>query len=535
MKDITFECIDFVGMSKTDIDQAFKRWGDRRAAARDTGRRMLGGHGNGGKFYMRQMFSTSQFITYSGKRLNVFGFNKKKRYGYADGYENKKMSIEDALKFANIPASLVPVAIKNRWRASDVGFTVVIGEVPNKFRISTLAKIYQKLKIHPQSRRLVKHKEIHVLSNSKLPSQKLIPDEIAPRKEFEKLKQIQIPRKIIYEGEEFEFRNNAYPKAYLDLYTSEQPFGRSGEKASLNSIDILGEVGCIGTYRLNELGYLKYSAQAEFVYGECYCPILEDKDDDCIKNDREKLVDVQKTKALRNWIKSKVDELCEKLSDQDKNNRKKADFSKSAQFNEVLNAWKNKFMSKIFAEVFGGPGQGDSIGGFGGGGEASSAGKGGKSKDGKPRSGDEDGGGGAGMNPKKAPRFPRVLLSSYDIDPLSENLNGKVELDPRHHPVHQRPEDTKEGIYWINTSRPLAQRIIEQYHVESTRWREYLLQRYVDIIVKEAIHQKSKKESFLTFEMVDGLMMDVISRIHDAAALDLDSFLFDETFESNIS
>jgi hypothetical protein len=530
-KDAKFECIDFAGMTKADIDQAFKRWGDRKAAARGTGRRMLGGHGNGGKFYMRQMFATSQFITYSGGLLNVFGFNKDKRYGYASGYENKKMDLTEALEFAGIPDHLVPAAVKERWNKDGAGFTVVIGDCPEKFRFSVMAGLLQKLKLHPQSRRLVAHKEVHVIAgNTDQPPQKLIPDAIPPRKGFEKIARIAIPSKLSGDGEDFEFKNSKYKEAYLDLYTSDQPFSRTGDKAALNSIDILGEVGCIGSYRLNELGYLKYSAQAEFVYGECYCPILEDKEDDCVKNDREKLVDTPKTKALLGWMKGQVDDLCEKLADQDKNERKKSDLSRSSQFNDILNAWKNKFMSKIFAEVFGGAGQGDSSGGFGGGGAAGGAGKG-SSKDPQPKSGDEDGGGGSGTTPKKAPRFPRVLLSSYDPDPLSTDPNGKVDLDPRHPPVHQRPEDVAEGIYWINTSRPLAQRIIEQYRVESTRWREYLLQRYIDIIIKEAIYQKAKKETHLTAEIVDDLIMKVVSRIHDAAALDLESFLFDESFK----
>ena len=534
VKDSRFECIDFAGMAKADIDQAFKRWGDKTAAARGTGRRMLGGHGNGGKFYMRQMFRRSQFITYSAGFLNVFGFNEKKRYGYANGYENKEMSIDDALAFANVPPQLVPAAARSRWAAGEAGFTVVIGDCPEKFRLSALATMCQKLKLHPQSRRLVNFKEIYVLyPNSEQPAQKLIPDEIPPRKGFEKLNRIQIPSNISYENEEFEFKNSTYPDAYLDLHTSEQPFSRSGDKAALNSIDILGEVGCIGSYKLNELGYLKYSAQAEFVYGECYCPILEDKEDDCVKNDREKLVDTEKTKALLGWIKSQVDNLCKELSSQDESERKKADLSKSSEFNEILNAWKNKFMSKIFAEVFGGAGQGNSTGGFGGGGdivETGEKGKGQSKEDGQPKAGDDGNGGGAGSIPRKAPKFPRVLLSSYDHDPLSQDPNGMVALDPRHHPIHQRPEDVKEGIYWINTSRPLAQRIIEQYHVESTRWREYLLQRYIDIIIKEAIYLKAKKEAHLTAETIDVLIMDVVSKIHDAAALDLEGFLFDETY-----
>ena len=44
----------------------------------------------------------------------------------------------------------------------------------------------------------------------------------------------------------------------------------------LNAIDFIGEVGVIGTYRIYELGATRFSGQAEFIYGECECPILED-------------------------------------------------------------------------------------------------------------------------------------------------------------------------------------------------------------------------------------------------------------------
>src|SRR5262245_41745388 len=50
---VTFECIDFVGMTHDDIESAFKRWGDPNAASRGRNKKFLGGHGNGGKFYMR--------------------------------------------------------------------------------------------------------------------------------------------------------------------------------------------------------------------------------------------------------------------------------------------------------------------------------------------------------------------------------------------------------------------------------------------------------------------------------------------------
>lgn len=37
--EIIFECIDFVGMTSDDIDNAFKRWGDPEAAKEEQGQR----------------------------------------------------------------------------------------------------------------------------------------------------------------------------------------------------------------------------------------------------------------------------------------------------------------------------------------------------------------------------------------------------------------------------------------------------------------------------------------------------------------
>ncbi len=54
-------------MHKQQIDDAFKRFFDPQAAkkgAKQANLKTLGGHGNGGKFYMRQMFKSSRAITY---------------------------------------------------------------------------------------------------------------------------------------------------------------------------------------------------------------------------------------------------------------------------------------------------------------------------------------------------------------------------------------------------------------------------------------------------------------------------------------
>ena len=72
---------------------------------------------------------------------------------------------------------------------------------------------------------------------------------------------------------------------------------------------------------------------------------------------------------------------------------------------------------------------------------------------------------------------------------------------------------------------------MEQYKTKSTRWRDYLFQRYIDIIVKESLYQKARKEPNLTAEIVDQLITDVVLKTHDAAALDLEQFLFEEGFD----
>ena len=99
-KPATIECIDFVGMNSSEIESAFKRWGDPEAAKRGLKKKVYGGHGNGGKFYMRQMFGESYFITYKEGNLNVYGFSKNKKYGFGKNQKNIKMSPEEALKFA---------------------------------------------------------------------------------------------------------------------------------------------------------------------------------------------------------------------------------------------------------------------------------------------------------------------------------------------------------------------------------------------------------------------------------------------------
>jgi hypothetical protein len=141
-----------------------------------------------------------------------------------------------------------------------------------------------------------------------------------------------------------------------------------------------------------------------------------------------------------------------------------------------------------------------------------------------PRGGEE---GGGGDETKRGRRAPTVLLSSYDADPL-DLMAPPLYLSPRQPGVYQRPADVSEGVYWINTSRPLAQRILDDLGAESPRWRDYMFQRYVEIILKESIHQLEETEGDLTADRIQGHIDSLYTTVYDQAFDDLQSFLFDE-------
>jgi hypothetical protein len=353
---------------------------------------------------------------------------------------------------------------------------------------------------------------------------------------FEKPIEIQIPTTVIWEESVDEeivlLANEQYPQGKLTLYTSSETLSRNSRLGDLNRIDIIGEIGVIATYKIQELGYVSRLSPAEFIYGECNCPILEDPDEDCVMNDRNKLVENTKTKALRKWIGEQIDSLAEKIEEKEKKEIHAKNIETLSEINKVLDDWKNKFLSKVMREILGGSGEGSGVGfgvgGKGGGlGGARNKGTGGNRGGGE---GERAGGGGSDIKPRQA--FPKVLLSSIDKDPLDPDK--PLDLSDRHPPVYQRLEDTQAGIYWINTSRKFSQYIIEKYGVKSLKWRDYHLQRMIDIICKEALYSLEKKdpENF-TAARVDGDVVDkLVGKAHDSAVESLGGFLFEEKYKT---
>lgn len=133
---------------------------------------------------------------------------------------------------------------------------------------------------------------------------------------------------------------------------------------------------------------------------------------------------------------------------------------------------------------------------------------------------------------KSGSAFPRVLLSGQNTDPLGLAAGGTLYLSERDPVVYQRPQDVGANIFWINTASPMASKIYEKFTSDSVQWRNFLFERYVDIFVKEAIHELERKD-FENFnaDTVDQKIAEVVRRTHQSAKDDLEQFLFDESYE----
>lgn len=618
-----FECIDFIGMSELDIEKAFKRWGDPEAAKRGLNRRVYGGHGNGGKFYMRQMFAASHFLTYKEGKISIFGFNENRKYGFADGYKSKHVKPLEALQIAGIKDLNFPKGVKESILLGKNGFTVVRGIGPAKMKnIIKFDRLVDKLKNHPQARRILDRINVWAAHNNFSNYMLLKSDEVKPLPNFEEPRVIEIPKTLnVIEGREeieVEMSNKKYNPGRLILKTSEEAFGKGSRAADLNRIDIIGEIGVIASYQLYELGVTVFP-QASFIYGECECPILEDAEMDAVKNDRSKLVEMPRSSALLRWLKEQVDVYANEIASIERKDQEAQKKKISAAYNDFLNKWKDRFMNKFLGDMFlpggGNTGADDNVSpvkkilevpenGF-----AFSSPTAQISKDKEERVtlkalipdpiplgsvikltisdsniefddnkitikaesvkttpkgetvavlniiviGRKVGTEAiltatvgklkaeilltvieAGVLEKtKKPKTPQVLLSGNDPDPLNLAPDGTVTLTDRDPLVYQRYQDVQEGIYWINTQSPLARAILDRYNDGSVRWRDYLFQRYVDIFVKQALHELQKRDpDGFRADRIDSEILDGMTRkVHTAALNDLGKFFFEEEFQ----
>jgi hypothetical protein len=523
--------IDFVGMTKNKIDAGFKRWFDPNAAKTDLNLdrkqiKTFGGHGNGGKFYMREMFRTSEMITYRNSKLNIFGFNERKQYGFDPNYINKPVELDEALEIASLNNMSNVITSIEQNRKKIRAFSVVRGYAPKRaFGTNNLSKLIDKLIIHPQARRLIQRRPIYICLGNNGKLQRLQVPLLSPKKGFDKAFTFTCPVELEIDSNQVRMVNHKYKEQIvMNIFTSSEPL-KGIKYRGLNSIDFLGEYGVIANYDISELGHFRTYSFSEFLYGEVLSPIMEDTEYDCVMNDRQKFIDTPKSRVLLNWTRDCIENVCNMMESTEKKEKGKIDLLHTSEFNKLLDKWKNKFMHRLLKEQLSGIGE-RGISGFDK--IEWSANNYAKPHDTNPDKRKKLGDSG-GSESKKTNVFPTVLISGIDPDPISED-GTTFQCDERHSAVYQRPIDFKLGIYWINTSKPLAQKIIQREGANSKIWRDYLFQRYVDIITKESIYNLAKTNTNLTADEVTNEIDNIVSKVHDTAAIDLIDFLFENDY-----
>jgi hypothetical protein len=529
------ECVDFLGTTYEEIDEHLKRWGSEIAASRGRAEWAgFGGHGNGGKFHMRQNFRTSEFITYRYGKLTVFGFNDRHQYGFDDRYKGTEVAPDDAPKIAGMDVESLPVqeAIKQRLRSGDPDqcrFTIVRGRgFSHAQRWRKRENFDDKLRADPQAKQVLNRARVIYWSDSETVDP-LKPPEIQAREGYEDGREYEMPRELELDGDRYEIAKSE-PAGLLVLDVAEEPFRRFDAS---HAIDIKGRHGLtIASYRVTELP-IRNRAGADFIYGELDCPAVDDLG--LRQNNRQKLVPNDITDAILIWLAERIDELSNELAEAENKDRQRRDVEATLALTNRLNRWKNRFLRsrEIFVNI--GTEEGTGFGGTGGGGTAgpgpihggdgAGGSNGGTGGSGEGGAGTEGGGGGSGEETKKAPRFPEILVSGFDPDP---DTGERFSLHPRQPVVYQRHNDVDRNLWWINAQRPLAERILNEDRAESARWRDYVFNRFCEVI--QAYEVRERWDG--TTDIAE-FNWELLGQVHDSAAGELSDVLFEDDIASD--
>ena len=139
----SISCLDFVGMTSAMIEENFRIWADPEAAQRGAKTPPVqGGHGNGGKCYMTQMFEEYALIhTAKGNRGNRYGVVAGSfKFGYIPDRQHGRdfpvpvlqNELEKALSEVRCPLRILPDSIIKAFKLAE-GFTIVTGVDPKGY------------------------------------------------------------------------------------------------------------------------------------------------------------------------------------------------------------------------------------------------------------------------------------------------------------------------------------------------------------------------------------------------------------------
>ncbi|NQT26863.1 hypothetical protein HQ585_16020 [candidate division KSB1 bacterium] len=362
-KDIkpSISCLDFVGMTSDAIEDNFRIWADPEAASRGINKSSIqGGHGNGGKCYMTQMFEEYSYIytvkNQLGNRYGVesgsvkFGYIPNRKTGknvQVVDYKSELNNVLSPLKFSinNFPQSTTDT-INN-----SSGFTIIHGSGPRgyKGKIQT-EHLMESIQEHPQMIRTIELCQIYFVVNGKLvSSEPLSLPKIDPIPGSEENRVINIPEILIdpISGNEVKTVDDMNKEhGIINLKTSN--VSMRWKKKGRHNIIFKSRNEYIGFIPIIDLDI--QSIYRDQIYGECNCNSLEMYK----QNDRGLLVASPLTNAIKMFLSQEIQKYANEFEQKDSRKYNQKEKNALTKMNEVLDKWKNKFLDKYMKGLWGG-------------------------------------------------------------------------------------------------------------------------------------------------------------------------------------
>ena len=460
--------IDFCGASFDELEKFFLYWGDTAAATlggRVKAPGITGGHGNGGKFYMREMWKDgARFLTWRGGRLSSLVVDNLERgsTGYWERKNERVTDWRDALRaaFPRDDGLISPDDLVGRLAEADPelieelddgirGFTVVVGRAARQVLSSN--DLVAGRRWHSQ--RLVD--AILDAAQARRPIRELRVDVAVDDGQLRRLATVDVvddpewPETTVDLAGDLVGLSQATIGQLAIRKSSERLVGKLRDR---NSVVILDRGNNpIGWYPMSELA-VPTTPAVRFLCGELRLDFAGL--DELIQNDRERLIPGERTIGILEGVADAIVQRLGEIEEAERQRERHARLESAIVLNDSLNQHARKFLQRLEAEVFvdfidtpegGGPGPegvGGGRSGKGGGGDGEGSGSGGG-----------EGGGGTdstsdGSQKHRRPRFPQVLISGMDHDPASTTDETKQlsKLDP---PLYQDDEDRRFNTWWI--------------------------------------------------------------------------------------
>jgi Bacterial Ig-like domain (group 2) len=357
----SISCLDFVGMHSAAIEDDFRIWADPDAARRGgKASAIQGGHGNGGKCYMTQMFEDhAQLVTVRGGLGNCYGVSAGSvRFGYIPDRERgrdfpvaePRDELKRALRAANCPLKVVQ-QVAEEAVASLHGFTLITGVRPRGYDKRIPAhKLIDNLMEHPQMILTLEFCSVFAIVNGRVfeGGKRLTLPVIEPIPGYEQPREVPVPDVLpdpVSGNRISTTENGRLPGGKLLLRTSKVSMRWS--KKGRHVVSFVAQSGYIGYALVAELDI--QSAYRDRIYGECHLEALEPYK----QNERSALARSPLTRAVHAFVGAQVQAYANEFEARDRHHRDQEEKNALSRMNEALDRWKNHLLTEILQGLWG--------------------------------------------------------------------------------------------------------------------------------------------------------------------------------------